>query len=76
MSKKTEVDFDVGTVLQVCDLAEAFNLFPRAGGSFDQDSLFMHFFQIVGDYKAKRAEIDKRRQGGQHPRTLGGLAGT
>lgn len=62
MSKATQVDVDVATVLNVIDLCKDMRAMPLPGGLFDQDSLFVYLYELVFQWRQTRQELDERKQ--------------
>lgn len=62
MTKAREVDYDVAVIVNVIDLCKDMHLMPLPGGLFDQDSLFVHLFEYVGQLRRTREDIDRQKE--------------
>ena len=48
-------------MLNVVNLCQSLHTLPSAGGLFDQDALFIHFYNVIEEARAVRAELDSKK---------------
>jgi len=62
MTKLSESDVDVASMLNLVDMCKESHMMPLAGGLFDQDSLFMHLYEYIGQLRNTREKLDQHQE--------------
>lgn len=62
ITKSKKLDADVAIIVTLINDCLDFHALPKAGGLFDQDSLFMSLYHHVQEARAVRAELDSQKK--------------
>ena len=57
----SRVSYNTANVINTILMCKEMHTLPRAGGLYDQDSLFIYVLKNFMDWQAQRAELDGRK---------------